>query len=146
MLKPNRKCAAVVFTTSDFRLGRREAALRLLHFVAKSFSLHFTPFSSQFSKFGFIGVCFKMVKVSFNSALSQKDVKKDAETLIPEEDKVSRKWLTVTSRANSSGFGSSSFWVVRRVSWRLYTLYSREENPQGVFRFGLVTFHLHVLF
>ncbi|KAM7380005.1 hypothetical protein PAMP_003335 [Pampus punctatissimus] len=28
-----------------------------------------------------------MVKVSFNSALSQKDVKKDAETLIPEEDK-----------------------------------------------------------
>lgn len=32
--------------------------------------------------------------MSFNSALSQKDVKKDAETLIPEEDKVSRKWLT----------------------------------------------------
>uniref|UniRef100_A0A4W6DF05 Integral membrane protein 2 n=1 Tax=Lates calcarifer TaxID=8187 RepID=A0A4W6DF05_LATCA len=29
-----------------------------------------------------------MVKVSFNSALAQKDVKKDAETLIPEEDKV----------------------------------------------------------
>ncbi|XP_053184054.1 integral membrane protein 2B-like isoform X1 [Scomber japonicus] len=28
-----------------------------------------------------------MVKVSFNAALSQKDVKKDAETLIPEEDK-----------------------------------------------------------
>ncbi|KAK5860578.1 hypothetical protein PBY51_022042 [Eleginops maclovinus] len=28
-----------------------------------------------------------MVKVSFNSALAQKDVKKDAETLIPEEDK-----------------------------------------------------------
>ncbi|XP_034006165.1 integral membrane protein 2B-like isoform X1 [Trematomus bernacchii] len=28
-----------------------------------------------------------MVKVSFNSALGQKDVKKDAETLIPEEDK-----------------------------------------------------------
>uniref|UniRef100_A0A8C9ZWE9 Integral membrane protein 2 n=1 Tax=Sander lucioperca TaxID=283035 RepID=A0A8C9ZWE9_SANLU len=35
-----------------------------------------------------------MVKVSFSSALAQKDVKKDAETLIPEEDKVSRKWLT----------------------------------------------------
>lgn len=35
-----------------------------------------------------------MVKVSFNTALAQKDVKKDAETLIPEEDKVSRKWLT----------------------------------------------------
>ncbi|KAF3843715.1 hypothetical protein F7725_002564, partial [Dissostichus mawsoni] len=29
----------------------------------------------------------RMVKVSFNSALGQKDVKKDAETLIPEEDK-----------------------------------------------------------
>uniref|UniRef100_A0A669BAH8 Integral membrane protein 2 n=1 Tax=Oreochromis niloticus TaxID=8128 RepID=A0A669BAH8_ORENI len=28
-----------------------------------------------------------MVKVSFNTALAQKDVKKDAETLIPEEDK-----------------------------------------------------------
>ncbi|XP_047456320.1 integral membrane protein 2Bb isoform X1 [Mugil cephalus] len=28
-----------------------------------------------------------MVKVSFNAALAQKDVKKDAETLIPEEDK-----------------------------------------------------------
>lgn len=36
-----------------------------------------------------------MVKVSFNAALAQKDVKKDAETLIPEEeDKVSRKWLS----------------------------------------------------
>lgn len=34
-----------------------------------------------------------MVKVSFNAALAQKDVKKDAESLIPEEeDKVSRKW------------------------------------------------------
>uniref|UniRef100_A0A8C5G9F6 Integral membrane protein 2 n=1 Tax=Gouania willdenowi TaxID=441366 RepID=A0A8C5G9F6_GOUWI len=29
-----------------------------------------------------------MVKVSFNSALAQKDAKKDVETLIPEEDKV----------------------------------------------------------
>uniref|UniRef100_A0A3Q0R032 Integral membrane protein 2 n=1 Tax=Amphilophus citrinellus TaxID=61819 RepID=A0A3Q0R032_AMPCI len=39
-----------------------------------------------------------MVKVSFNAALAQKDVKKDAETLIPEEDKVSRKWLTGETR------------------------------------------------
>ena len=31
-----------------------------------------------------------MVKVSFNSALGQKEVKKDAETLIAEEDKVSK--------------------------------------------------------
>ena len=33
-----------------------------------------------------------MVKVSFNSALGQKDVKKDVESLIPEddEDKVSK--------------------------------------------------------
>uniref|UniRef100_A0A8C3ARN4 Integral membrane protein 2 n=1 Tax=Cyclopterus lumpus TaxID=8103 RepID=A0A8C3ARN4_CYCLU len=40
-----------------------------------------------------------MVKVSFSSALAQKDVKKDAETLIPEEDKVSRKWLMVVGGA-----------------------------------------------
>lgn len=44
-----------------------------------------------------------MVKVSFNTALAQKDVKKDAETLIPEEDKVSRKWLTeLTANVASS--------------------------------------------
>lgn len=37
----------------------------------------------------------KMVKVSFNSALAQKEVKKDDESLIPEEEVevVSRKWL-----------------------------------------------------
>ncbi|XP_034549507.1 integral membrane protein 2B-like isoform X2 [Notolabrus celidotus] len=36
-----------------------------------------------------------MVKVSFNSALGQKDVKKDAETLIPEEDKDAEAALVV---------------------------------------------------
>lgn len=35
-----------------------------------------------------------MVKVSFNAALAQKEVKKDAETLLADEDQVSRKWLT----------------------------------------------------
>lgn len=43
---------------------------------------------------GVSSVSSRMVKVSFNTALAQKDVKKDAETLIPEEDKVSRKWLS----------------------------------------------------
>lgn len=38
-------------------------------------------------------VCLRMVKVSFNSALGRKDVKKDAEILLP-EDEVSRKWLS----------------------------------------------------
>lgn len=37
---------------------------------------------------------FTMVKVSFNAALAQKEVKKDAETLLADEDQVSRKWLT----------------------------------------------------
>lgn len=52
----------------------------------------FFPFLSEI-----VATCSKMVKVSFNTALAQKDVKKDAETLIPEEDKVSRKWLTANS-------------------------------------------------
>lgn len=34
-----------------------------------------------------------MVKLSFNSALGRKDLKKDAEILLP-EDEVSRKWLS----------------------------------------------------
>lgn len=45
-----------------------------------------------------------MVKVSFSSALAHKDVKKDAQTLLPEEQKVSRKWLTgLTTRLDSTG-------------------------------------------
>lgn len=51
-----------------------------------------------FSRSEFVVVASRMVKVSFNSALGQKDVKKDAETLIPDEDKVSRKWLTEPRR------------------------------------------------
>ena len=34
-----------------------------------------------------------MVKVSFNSALGQKEAKKDVETLIPEDEKVSKKMV-----------------------------------------------------
>lgn len=51
-----------------------------------------------------------MVKVSFNAALAQKDVKKDAESLIPEEDKVSRKWLTEETRLGPM-WGKAQFHV-----------------------------------
>ncbi|XP_060910038.1 integral membrane protein 2B-like isoform X2 [Labrus mixtus] len=42
-----------------------------------------------------------MVKVSFNSALGQKDVKKDAETLIPEEDKDAEAALVVRHQSRA---------------------------------------------
>ncbi|XP_040003748.1 integral membrane protein 2B-like isoform X1 [Xiphias gladius] len=42
-----------------------------------------------------------MVKVSFNSALGQKDVKKDAETLIPEEDKDAEAALLVRHQSRA---------------------------------------------
>ncbi|XP_042282666.1 integral membrane protein 2B-like isoform X2 [Thunnus thynnus] len=42
-----------------------------------------------------------MVKVSFNSALSQKDVKKDVETLIPEEDKDAEAALPVRQQSRA---------------------------------------------
>ncbi|XP_013878199.1 integral membrane protein 2B isoform X2 [Austrofundulus limnaeus] len=42
-----------------------------------------------------------MVKVSFNAALAQKDVKKDAETLIPEEDKDTEAALLVRRRSRT---------------------------------------------
>ncbi|XP_038575983.1 integral membrane protein 2Ba isoform X1 [Micropterus salmoides] len=42
-----------------------------------------------------------MVKVSFNSALGQKDVKKDAETLIPEEDKDAEAALPVRHQSRA---------------------------------------------
>uniref|UniRef100_A0A3P8TQR8 Integral membrane protein 2 n=1 Tax=Amphiprion percula TaxID=161767 RepID=A0A3P8TQR8_AMPPE len=42
-----------------------------------------------------------MVKVSFNSALAQKDVKKDAETLIPEEDKDAEAALLVRHQSRA---------------------------------------------
>ncbi|XP_044071762.1 integral membrane protein 2Bb isoform X1 [Siniperca chuatsi] len=42
-----------------------------------------------------------MVKVSFNSALGQKDVKKDAETLIPEEDKDAEAALLVRQQSRA---------------------------------------------
>lgn len=77
------------------RLGRGRSATSF-YFGANSLCccllfvvLLFSHFLSEI-----VTTCFKMVKVSFNTALAQKDVKKDAETLIPEEDKVSRKWLT----------------------------------------------------
>lgn len=40
-----------------------------------------------------VRVSVTMVKVSFNAALAQKEVKKDAETLLADEAQVSRKWL-----------------------------------------------------
>ncbi|XP_028249997.1 integral membrane protein 2B-like isoform X1 [Parambassis ranga] len=42
-----------------------------------------------------------MVKVSFNAALAQKDVKKDAETLIPEEDKDAEAALMVRHQSRA---------------------------------------------
>ncbi|XP_030613505.1 integral membrane protein 2Ba isoform X2 [Archocentrus centrarchus] len=42
-----------------------------------------------------------MVKVSFNAALAQKDVKKDAETLIPEEDKDAEAALLVRHQSRA---------------------------------------------
>ena len=39
-----------------------------------------------------------MVKVSFNSALGQKEAKKDVETLIPEDEKVSKKKMVEAKR------------------------------------------------
>lgn len=63
-----------------------------------------------------------MVKVSFNSALGQKDVKKDAETLLTEEDKVSRKWLTELTVSMSSVRSRSLFYGDRvPVKWFNYS-------------------------
>ncbi|KAL7384762.1 hypothetical protein ABVT39_008238 [Epinephelus coioides] len=57
-------------------LSRSSCVNTLIKFFHRVF------FSSEF-----VCVSSRMVKVSFNSALAQKDVKKDVETLIPEEDK-----------------------------------------------------------
>lgn len=55
-----------------------------------NFSLRGESFVFLFLSLLFV-VCFRMVKVSFNSALGRKDVKNDAEILLPEDNKVSKK-------------------------------------------------------
>lgn len=53
-----------------------------------------------------------MVKVSFNSALAQKDAKKDVETLIPEDEKVSRRKMEEAKRLNQQRRNKNTFVLV----------------------------------
>uniref|UniRef100_A0A4W6DEF7 Integral membrane protein 2 n=1 Tax=Lates calcarifer TaxID=8187 RepID=A0A4W6DEF7_LATCA len=83
-----------------------------------------------------------MVKVSFNSALAQKDVKKDAETLIPEEDKVVmvvggaylyRYYILEVSSQPQQGWDSSEGQVfVCGVNYREEDFMIREEEEMEV--------------
>lgn len=86
--------------TTDQSWPSEKSAKALLRSKFSPLSFCFRAFRRFVSCSKFVGVSIRMVKVSFNSALGQKDVKKDAETLLPEEDKVSRKWLTELTRVS----------------------------------------------
>ncbi|XP_038151532.1 integral membrane protein 2Ba isoform X1 [Cyprinodon tularosa] len=92
-----------------------------------------------------------MVKVSFNAALAQKDVKKDAETLIPEENTDAEAAVLVHRRSRvwcwcmclGLALMLSGVVVAGAYLYRYYTqevnksLYSSEEEPQPVYWCGV---------
>lgn len=57
-------------------------------------------------------VCFRMVKVSFNSPLGRKDVLKDGEILLPEDEKVSKKLAQWANTKFASGLEDTQFFVL----------------------------------
>lgn len=88
-----------VITTAQ-TLTHPDRERRTFHFGANSFLCLFLSLL-------FI-VCFRMVKVSFNSALGRKDVK-NAEFLLPQDDKVSKNMLSELTRSQLPVWRRRSF-------------------------------------